>query len=70
MVLKWNRKQMTPGTGRLYEKEGEVRLSHMKSFHAKWKFDDYTKNKFWNDFDVKLSDFRTGLRNFVSNSLQ
>ena len=37
---------MTPGTGRLYEKEGEVRLSHMKSFHAKWKFDDYTKNKF------------------------
>ena len=77
MVLKWNRKHMILGTGSLYEIKVDVRLSHMKSFYAKWKFHDYTKIKLWNDFDLKLCDCRTGLRNFlvtlniqVSNRLQ
>ena len=68
---------MILGTGRLYEIKVDVRLSYMKSFHAKWKFHDYGKIQLWNDFDVKLSDCKTGLRNFivtlniqVSNSLQ
>ena len=68
---------MILGTGRLYEIKADARLSYMKSFHAKLKFHDYTKIKLWNDFEVKLSDCKTGLRNFVvtlniqvSNSLQ
>ena len=40
-------------TGRLYEVKVDVRLSYMKSFHAKWKFHDYTKVKLSNDFGIK-----------------
>ena len=45
--------------------KGAVRLSYMKSFHAKCKFYDHTKIKLGNDFDVKLSDCKTGSRNFM-----
>ena len=64
MVLKWNRKQMILGTGRLYEIKVDVRLSYMKWFHAKCKFHDYTKVKPWNGFGLKWSDCKTGLQNF------
>ena len=57
--------QMRLGTGRLYVIKMDVRLSYMKSFHAKCKFHDYTKVKLWNDFGVKWSDSKTGLQNFI-----
>ena len=65
MVPKWNHKQMILGTGRFYVIKMDVRLSYMKSFHAKCKFHDYTKVKLWNDFGVKWSDSKTGLQNFI-----
>ena len=39
--------------GRLYEIKVDVRLSYMKSFHAKCKFHDYSKVKLWTGFGVK-----------------
>ena len=65
MVLKWNRKQMILGTGRLYKIKVDIRLSYMKSFHAKYKFHVYTKIKPWNGFNVKWSDCNTTLQNFM-----
>ena len=53
MVLKWNRKQIILGTGKLYEINVDVRLSCMELFHAKWKFYDYRKIKLRNDLGVK-----------------
>ena len=65
MMLKWNRKQMTLGTGGLYEIKVDVRFSYMKSFHATWKFHGYTKIELWNGFGVKWSDYETGSQNFM-----
>ena len=65
MVFKWNRRQIRLGTGRLHEIRVDVRLSHIKSFHAKCKFHDYTKAKLWNGFGAKWSDCKTGSQNFI-----
>ena len=52
-------------TDSLYEIKMDVKLSYMKSFHAKCKFHDYTKVKLWNGFGIKWSDCKTRMQNFI-----
>ena len=79
---KWNGAQMKSQTYDTWNKQvvwdkSGRQIVLFEAIHAKWKFHDYKKIKIWNDFDVKLSDCKRGLRNFevtlniqVSNSLQ